>query len=215
MNAIEPLLIWKRCHWIFFVFVQGLIICLLRFAKSIESRNTSLAGIELETTAEIMLGGGVAMNLAAILSKQAYVGDIRPTMAQPQVRSDDFSGMMACDHACLVTLWKKNKTHFKTLPSSLQPQYQKMLSAYEFMASSHTAICDKFGGGETASLRGKKTVALETLTKITRARRQTIDPNGRSTGGCLHHKHEYEKLIENGVNSYADLLCRVANLSNR
>jgi hypothetical protein len=215
MNAIEPLLIWKRCHWIFFVFVQGLIVCLLRFKKNIESGSTVSAGIELETTAEIMLGGGVAMNLAAILSKQAYVGEVRPTMVQPRVRSEDFSGMMACDHAYLVTLWKQNKTHFKTLPSSLQPQYEKMLSAYEFMALSHTAICDRFGGGEAASLRGKKNVALETLSKITRARRQLIDPNGRSAGGCLHNKHEYEKLMKIGVNNYADLLCRVANLSNR
>lgn len=214
MSAIAPLLVWKRCHWIFFVFVQGLIICLLCFEKNIEAGRTIAAGIELETTADLMLGGGVAMNLAALFSKQAYEGEVRPTMVQPQVRSNDFSGMMACDHAFLVTLWKKNKTHFQTLPSSLQPQYEKMLCAYEFMALSHTAICDRFGGGETASLRGKNTVALETLTKITHTRRQSIDPNGRSTGGCLHHKQEDEKLMKIGVNSYADLLCRVSNLSN-
>ena len=209
---IDPLLIWKRFHWLFFVFIQGTIVSLLRFENNIESDNINQAGIELETIADLMYGSGVAMKWAGKFNQEAYQNQVRPSMVPPQVSSSKFSGLMSCDHAYLVALWKRNNTHMKTLPDSLQNQHEKLICAYEFLVGSHTAICEKFGGGEAGSLRSQGNTAVDILTKIARARRQPIDPKRRSTVKCLHHQNESEKPIRIGVKSYADLLYRVIDV---
>ncbi len=212
MNNVAPLLIWKRFHWIFFVFIQGMSVCLLRFGKELESGNITQAGTELETAADLMVGAGASMVFAGNFSRQEYEEQVRQTMVQPNVNSNEFSGLMSYDHAYLVTLWKRYKPHFKTLPDSLQPQYNKFLSAYEFMASSHTAVCQKFGGGETGSLKSQKSLALNTLTKIIRSRWQLLNPTGHSVNGCSHPMQLCEQFIKIGFKSYVHLLSRVFNL---
>lgn len=187
-NNVEPLDIWKKSHWLFSVYIQCLIVCLRRFQAELEVGNIKNAGIELETAAELMLASGAAMKLAGSFSRQSFESEVRPKMMPPNVKSDDFSGLMHCDHAHLVTLCKKIQTLYKTLPASLQPQHEKFILAYKVLFASHKGVCEKFGGGEMGSLRSPESTAVDMLEKFERSRLRLIDPNGQLAGQCPFHR---------------------------
>lgn len=193
MAKVNARQIWKGFHWSFFVNVQGLIICLSRFEGAIATGNLALARIELETAADLMLASGAAMELAGSFTRQEYEQHVRPTMAPPHVQSSDFSGLMSWDHAYLVTVWKRLIPVFESLPAALQPTHDKFVAAYLALATAHKAVCQKFGGGETGSLRSDKGTAVDTLDKFEQIRRRLLDPNRRAASGCPFHNNSSQE----------------------
>jgi hypothetical protein len=184
MTNVDSQQIWKKCHWLFFINVQGLIICLRRFELSLATNNLSQAQVELETAISLMLASGAAMELAGNFSRQDYEHHVRPTMTSPQVKSNDFSGLMSWEHAALMEIWKRLRPVFATLPAALVPQHDRFIAAYLSLSKAHKAVCQKFGGGEMGSLRCDNSTATHTLDKFTRNRWQLIDPNHRAAKGC-------------------------------
>lgn len=187
MTKGEILKIWEGFHWLFFVYVQGLIICLRRFEIDIAAGNFRQAGVELETATDLMYASGAAMELAGSFSRQEYEHLIRPDMMPPNVRSDNFSGLMSWDHALLIKIWKRLSPVFETLPVALHPQHKRFVAAYVSLSSAHTAVCKKFGGDETGSLRCNKTPAVSRLENFADNRLKLLDPNHRVMGGCPSH----------------------------
>jgi hypothetical protein len=179
--------IWKGFHWSFFVNIQGLTICLTRFEKYLNSGNLSQAEIELKTATDLMLASGAAMSLAGSFSRAEYEQYIRPMMAPPNVQSANFSGLMSWDHAWLMKVWKRLRPHFNNLPMALQPQHEQFVQAYFALATAHKAVCQKFGGDETGSLRFDRRNAIDTLDKFANSRRQLIDPKRQIEGSCPFH----------------------------
>ncbi|MEB3281620.1 MAG: hypothetical protein VKK42_22135 [Lyngbya sp.] len=179
--------IWKGFHWSFFVNIQGLIICLSRFENALTSGNLSQAKIELKTATDLMLASGAAMSLAGSFSRDEYEEYIRPTMTPPHVKSADFSGLMSWDHAWLMQIWKRLRPHFQQLPTALQPEHKRFVQAYFELATAHKAVCEKFGGNETGSLRFDRGNALKTLDKFARSRSQQLNPAHRTQGCPFHH----------------------------
>lgn len=183
-NAAE---IWKGFHWSFIVQIQGLIICLQRFENSLVSGNLAIAQTELETATDLLLASGAAMQLAGSFSPRSYAEQIRPSMMPPQVQSDNFSGLMSWEHAALMQLWKRLSLAFRGLPVELQPQHQRFVEAYVVLADSHRAVCEKFGGGESGSLRFEAGSAVDTLDKFAQLRLQTLDPQRHAVNHCPFH----------------------------
>jgi hypothetical protein len=166
--------IWQGFHWSFFINVQGLIISLNRFEKYLLLEDISKAQIELKSCTNFLLASGAAMNLAGSFSKQEYEHQILPNMTPPQVSSHNFSGLMSWDHATLIQVWKRLRPLFKSLPIELKPEYDEFIDAYMNLATAHKAVCEKFGGGETGSIRFQKNNALETLDKFRDSRLRLI-----------------------------------------
>lgn len=209
----KPLLIWKRSHWIFLIFIQGLIICLLRFEKALGINNLNQIEIELKTASNLMIGAGAAMKLAGSYSRKEYKEQIFPTMKPPNLNIEGFSGLMSWDHAYLVTLWKQNTKNFRNLPLSLQCQYDEFLLAYKIMASSHRHICSKFGGGEAGgSVKHPTESGLLALEKIVKARWQMINPTQKSVHECLEMNNDPTEVIQTGFKNHIQLLSRAFNL---
>lgn len=181
--------LWEGFHWLFFVDVQGLIICLLRFESQLVAGNLKKAEIELETATKLMLASGAAMELAGSFSRQEYEKQIRPTMMQPQVRSDNFSGLMSWDHALLIKIWKRLSPIFQTLPVELDAQHQKFVAAYVTLSNAHTAVCAQFGGNEKGSLRCNKSSAVSKLENFADNRLKLLDPDHRATDDCPFHSN--------------------------
>ncbi len=187
MNQPNSHQIWQGFHWSFFVNIQGLTICLTRFENHLKSGNISQAQIELKTATDLMLASGSAMSLAGSFSRAEYEQQIRPTMTPPNVLSTDFSGLMSWDHAWLMQIWKRLRPHFEQLPTALQPQHKRFVQAYFELATAHKAVCEKFGGEESGSLRFDRGNALKTLDKFALSRWQQIDPH-HTTSGCPFHQ---------------------------
>lgn len=190
MTNIEPMEIWQKYHWIFSVYIQSLIICLQRFKKEIESENLNEAGIELETAAELMIASAAAMKEAGSFTRQIYEDKIRPMMTPPNVKSENFSGLMHWDHAHLTTILRKIQPLYKTLPDSLQIQHDKFISAYAILSDSHKNVCQKFGGDEMGSLRELNHTAIDMLNKFERNRLRLINPTNRSLAKCPFHEND-------------------------
>ena len=174
MQKITPLEVWQGFHWSFFIYVQGLIIAMLRFEKYTISNNVTAAKTELNTAAQLMLSAAASMELAGGFSREEYNQYIRPTMMPPKVKSEDFSGLMFWDHAYLMMVWKKIQPFFKNMPQVLQAEQDEFIAAYQVLSQSHKHVCSKFGGDEITSLRGSKATAIETLNKFERNRQKTI-----------------------------------------
>lgn len=174
--------IWEGFHWLFFVDVQGLIICLCRFENQLIAGNLDQAEVELGTATKLMLASGAAMELAGTFSREEYEQQIRPTMMPPQVRSDNFSGLMSWDHALLIKIWKRLSPVFQTLPVELHNQHDRFVAAYLTLSKAHTAVCDRFGGSEKGSLRCNKSSAVSRLEDFEKVRLKMLDPNHRVSG---------------------------------
>jgi hypothetical protein len=186
-NSIPANQIWKRFHYVFFIDIQALIICLKRFHQAMRLANIIQAKQELKTASILLQASGAAMTLAGSFNRQDYEANVRLTMMPPNVQSDNFSGLMSYDHAVLMHLWKQLTPWFKDLPPTMKTTYEEFVAAYQELATGHRAVCDKFGGGENKSLRSTQT-ALDTLDKFAQSRLNVIAPNNRSTGGCPFHK---------------------------
>lgn len=176
MDNIKPLEIWKKSHWMFSLYIQGLIICFSRLETHIKAGDINGAGIELETAAQLMLSSAAAMQMAGSFGKQTYNESIRKMMMPPHVKSENFSGLMHWDHAYLMTILKKLRPMYSNLPDSLQPQYDRFISAYKVICTSHKAICEQFGGAESGSLRSSSYTAIDMLDKFEQQRLRLIDP---------------------------------------
>jgi len=70
------------------------------------------------------------MELAGSFSRQKYEQVVRRSMAPPQVRATNFSGLMSWEHATLMQVWKRLRRTFENLPPALQPQHQEFVNAY-------------------------------------------------------------------------------------
>jgi hypothetical protein len=193
MTNLTPQQIWKGFHWSFFVNIQGLIICFNRFEMFLTADNLTNAQIELETAADLMLASSSAMELAGSFSRQQYENLVRQTMCPPFVKSNNFSGLMSWEHASLVKLWQRLHPVFQTLPAALKPEHEKFTAAYVSLATAHKAVCQKFGGGDTGSLRSDKCTAVDTLDKFAQNRWQLIASNYRNTSGCPFHNNISQK----------------------
>lgn len=174
MQKINPLKIWQGFHWSFFISIQGLIISMLRFERSITLEDIQAAKVELNTSAKLMLAAAASMELAGEFSREEYDRYIRPTMMPPKVQSEDFSGLMFWDHAYLMVIWQKIQPIFKNMPQVLQSEQNKFISAYMVLSQSHKQVCSKFGGDEISSLRGSKATAIKTLNKFEQNRHKLI-----------------------------------------
>jgi hypothetical protein len=219
-NGLEAthnsLFIWKRYHWLFFVLLQGNILCLSHFKKEMRKENMMQVGAILKSMSKLMLASGASMLFAGGSQSQEYENTIRPTMMPPNVNSPEFSGIMSYDHAYLINLWNKEKKLFKLIPSFLNPAYEQFLDAHKFMASAHKFVCQKYGGDREGSLRETKVTALENLEKITDSRRrliisserQLLNPDSRLR---LTDESEYEEYVKIGFKCYSQLLMKSFN----
>lgn len=179
-----PVQIWKGFHWSFFIQIQGLIICLQRFETSLVSGDVAAAQIELDSATALMLASGAAMQLAGSFSPQAYDQQVRPSMMPPTVQSDNFSGLMSWEHAVLMQIWKRLRSVFQTLPPQLAVQHQQFVDAYFALVTAHKAVCQKFGGDASGSIRFEAGNAIDTLDRFAQIRWQTLDPNRQAIGRC-------------------------------
>ncbi|MEG4918094.1 hypothetical protein [Microcoleus sp. B7-D4] len=212
----KALLIWKRYHWLFFVFTQGNILCLLHFKKEMRKENMVQVGAILISMSRLMLASGASMLFAGESQPQEYESKVRPTMMPPNVNSPDFSGMMSYDHAYLINSWNKEKELFKLIPSFLRPAYEEFLDSHQFLALAHKFVCHKYGGDMTGSLREQRVTALETLEKINASRRraiiisdrQLLNPDSRLR---LTEESEYEEYVKSGLKCYIQLLIKSCN----
>ncbi len=207
------LLIWKRYHWLFFIFLQGNILCMLHFKK----QNMVEAETLLEAMSQLMLASGASMLFAGESNSQEYENTIRPTMMPPHVKSPEFSGIMSYDHGYLMNLWHQEKNYFQLISSFFESTYEDFLKAHEFLALAHKFVCHKYGGDQTGSLRGKNVTALENLEKINSARRRLIIRNKQqllkpNSNLELTDEAIYENYIKLGFKSYTQLLIKSLNL---
>jgi hypothetical protein len=168
--------IWQGFHWSFFINIQGLIICLRRFDLELINGNLQQAQTELKTATKLMLASGASMQLAGSLSPELYEAEIRPSMMPPHVKSHDFSGLMSWEHSVLIKVWKQLRPHFANLPVELKADHQAFVDAYFYLAKSHRAVCQKFGGEEAGSLRFERSCAVDVLDAFARSRCQFINP---------------------------------------
>lgn len=176
MLKLTPQEIWQGFHWSFFINIQGLIICLRRFDLELIDGNLQQARIELKTATKLMLASGASMELAGSLSPELYEAEIRPSMMPPHVKSHDFSGLMSWEHSVLIKVWKQLRPHFANLPTELKAEHQAFVDAYLYLAKSHRAVCQKFGGEEAGSLRFERSCAVDVLDAFARSRYQFINP---------------------------------------
>jgi len=176
--------IWQGFHWSFFLNVQALILSLRRFEAQLACGNHHQAEIELAAATKFMLASGASMELAGSFSDAQYQQSVRPSMSPPQVSANNFSGLMSWEHAALMQVWKNLRSVFKTLPPALKPQHQAFVEAYFSLAAAHRAVCEKFGGGDSGSLRFNQSCAVETLDKFSQSRRDLIDPQRQVAQSC-------------------------------
>lgn len=176
----NPQDIWQGFHWSFFINVQGLILSLSRFEAQLAASNIPAAQVELATATDLVLASGASMKLAGSFSHTQYEQAVRPTMAPPQVRATNFSGLMSWEHAALMQIWKCLRSTFETLPAELKPQHQAFIESYAALASAHRAVCEKFGGGEGGSIRFDQSRAVDTLDRFSHSRKTLIDPEHHS-----------------------------------
>ena len=179
--------IWSGFHWLFFVDVQALIICLRRFESQLEARNLKAAKVELRTATKLMLASGAAMELAGSFSRKEYEQQIRPDMQPPNVEAENFSGLMSWDHALLIKICKQLAPAFQQLPAELHAQHEHFVNAYITLSNSHTAVCARFGGNEKGSLRCNKTSAVSRLENFGQCRLKMLDPERRITDNDNHN----------------------------
>ena len=116
------------------------------------------------------------MKMAGSFSRQEYEETVRPSMQAPAISEDDFSGLMSWDHAVLVQLWRELSPLLRDLPEALHKEHQDVLEAYHFLAGSHRAVCERFGGDEGGSLRSKKNIAINILDQFEKNRTRLISP---------------------------------------
>ncbi|MEM9302260.1 MAG: siderophore biosynthesis protein [Pseudomonadota bacterium] len=171
----NPLRVWKRLHWSFFVNTQGLTIALLRFERALEAGNEVAAREELRDAAVLMRAAGASMRLAGSFSAEDYQERVRPTMTPPAIGADNFSGLMSWDHARLIRLWRRLRPVFADLPESLREAHDDFVAAYRVLATSHHAVCSRFAG-DGGSLRNKDQSATKALRRLERRRLELIDP---------------------------------------
>ncbi|MEL6495703.1 MAG: siderophore biosynthesis protein [Cyanobacteria bacterium J06623_7] len=183
-SSINPQTIWQGFHWSFFINIQGLIICLRRFELLVGQQDFVRAKIELETATELMLASSASMILAGSFSQQEYESQVREMMMPPYVVSANFSGLMSWEHSALIQVWKRLRPVFGNLPEMLQPEHQQFIDAYAHLANSHRAVCAKFGGDRSGSLRCKDDTALNTLDKFASRRQLLINPNRQQHNSC-------------------------------
>lgn len=179
--------IWEGFHWLFFADIQALIICLRRFENQLAAGNINQAEVELGTATELMIASGAAMELAGSFSKKDYEQKIRPAMKPPNVRAENFSGLMFWDHTSLIKICRKLAPVFKKLPPELHAQHEKFAAAYLVLSGAHTHVCAEFGGNNTGSLRCQKSSAVKRLKGFEKGRLKMLDPNNQlGDGGCPH-----------------------------
>ncbi|MEL6930608.1 MAG: siderophore biosynthesis protein [Cyanobacteria bacterium J06600_6] len=182
--SITPQTIWQGFHWSFFINIQGLIISLRRFEISVAENDLAQAEIELQTATQLMLASSASMVLAGSFSQQEYEAEVRVMMMPPNVESVNFSGLMSWEHSALIQIWKRLRPIFANLPDVLKSEHQKFIDAYARLADAHSAVCEKFGGDRSGSLRCKDNTALDTLDKFSSRRRSLIDPNSSKNDRC-------------------------------
>jgi len=189
MPQPTPQDIWQGFHWSFFINVQGLIISLSRFEAQLALGNLPAAETELAAATDLMLASGASMELAGSFSHAQYEQTVRPTMAPPQVSSTNFSGLMSWEHAALMQIWKRLRPAFEDLPLELKQQHQAFVQAYSSLATAHRAVCEKFGGEDSGSLRFSQNCAVRILDQFNQSRLSLIQP---------HPSRKSEKCLESG-----------------
>lgn len=192
-HILSPLEIWKKGHWVFLIFSQGLILSLNRFVTAMSNDQLDLAKIELETAAELMYASGAAMKLTGNFTREKYETEIRPTMiiGNPQslVQSENLSGLMMWDHDYLINVICKQKLLpiMKNLPSRIEAEHKKFLLAYKWgLSDGHKSICAEFGGGEQGSLIdvSESSNAINKLKNFEKSRAKLFDPTGQIKDSC-------------------------------
>ncbi|MEL6468406.1 MAG: siderophore biosynthesis protein [Cyanobacteria bacterium J06623_4] len=183
---VSPKNIWQGFHWSFFINVQGLILSLRRFEAQLALGDLTQAEQELAAATDLLLASGASMELAGSFTQAQYEQTVRPTMSPPQVASNNFSGLMSWEHASLMQIWKRLRPSFEHLPPELKPQHQAFVQAYFSLANAHRAVCEKFGGADSGSLRFDQSCAVETLDKFSHSRWSLIDPAHRTIDNRGH-----------------------------
>jgi hypothetical protein len=180
----SAIVLWQRLHWSFFVNTQGLLMALRRFERALDTADLDAAREELQAAAALMRASGASMQLAGSFTQQEYEHHVRPSMMPPHVAVNDFSGLMSWDHSTLIQTWKRLSPKFGALPEALHEAHLDFVDAYRTLATSHAAVCSRFGGEESGSIRYNGKPALSMLERFQRSRQRLIDPTGRTTGGC-------------------------------
>lgn len=176
--------IWREFHWAFFLNVQGLILSLGRFERQLGQGLLEKAEEELRTAETLLISSAASMELAASFSREVYESSIRVSMTQPQVESDDFSGLMSWEHAVLIDVWRRLRPAFSALPEQLAGAHLAFVTAYRRLATSHVGVCSRFVNTDAGSLRFGDRSALDTLRRFEQGRLNLIDPERK---GCPVH----------------------------
>lgn len=171
--------VWRQFHWAFFVNTQGLMIALKRFEEAFSDGDEVSASLELRAATDLLRSAASSMELAGAFTRDEYEHEVRPSMSQPNVALDNFSGLMSWDHTAMIRLWRRMQPSFRQAQTTLPEEYEGFLSAYRQLASSHRAVCAKFGGDEAGSIRHKDEVAVDILDRFFKNRRGII--------GCPMH----------------------------
>lgn len=175
--------IWQGFHWTFFIDVQGLVLSLARFGEALDRDALDAARLELRSAATMLRASGAAMQLAGSFSPLEYENEVRLSMMQPGVSSDNFSGLMSWEHARLMRLWQQLSPRLGDLPAALEADHRDFVQAFVEMITAHREVCRRFVGEESGSLRSED-CAVGILDKVLKGRLKLIDPQQRRTGSC-------------------------------
>ncbi|MEM8844633.1 MAG: siderophore biosynthesis protein [Pseudomonadota bacterium] len=192
---------WQGFHWIFFLDVQGLTLCLLRFETAYYDKNFDSAITELKCAANLLRASGAAMTLAGSFKKEHYETLVRPSMMPPQMSIDDFSGLMSWDHARLIKLWKQLSPIFGELSEPVSSSHKAFIQAFISMIQAHSDVCKKFVGNSNSIRSSDPGVSV--LEKILTHRLKMIDPNNTSECPFSSSDAPSEKNISGAISDPA------------
>ena len=83
---------------------------------------------------------------------------------------------------------EKLRSKFNHLPPELEDTHRDFVSAYQQLAISHRAVCQRFGGDEGGSIRNDSEIATEVLDRLESNRRNLIQPS--RSGSCPMHSEQ-------------------------
>jgi hypothetical protein len=150
-----PFRSWMVLHHIFVIQLQGLILAHRILFDDLLRGDVTAAARDLLIAAELLRAAAAAMRLAKAIQREQYIGEIRPQMEPPFVRSG-FSGIWSADHAAFLQSLRRvgpllSKT--PTLGPALDTYYRVLSQLY----GEHADICEGFvGSGESLHMRSEE-----------------------------------------------------------
>ncbi|MGB0679457.1 MAG: hypothetical protein ACPGUV_07345, partial [Polyangiales bacterium] len=168
---VDPMLRWRRGHFMFFALIQALIVTHHWLVLSLRQHRMQSAREALELATDLWWASAAAFRFASDFSGEAYAEVIRPSMSPPFVR-EGFSGLLFADHSYLLRQLRQTRPLIERLPAPLHAQHRQYMWGLNAMYESHAYVCERFVGDEASLRGGDKKDALGAVSVIRGALRK-------------------------------------------